>query len=303
MSGGGHDTRLNSKDGIMPHGFLNGEAPTEMWDIPDVCGDVDNHLAWEAVRHTHFSSWSQMLVTALDFARNFEHDPPKWNPSSTIAVLDTESMEEHVWLSSDLFASGLCREGFADEFLIYGPISGLKYHCVSVNELLSTTRVLELINWDEAGATASFGDDRISIIEREAVEASRDLAKALQPRNTGLDKILMLTARFVGNRAAQLLDGLTDFLDDLDISGFLYYARDDLQGLATRDDARRISLAVTNMSTVHSEELVFEVQMLLAAENAVHVMGWMWRASPSKYQEDLARAMLMLRNLGEETED
>lgn len=106
----------------------------------------------------------------------------------------------------------------------------------------------------------------------------------------------MLTARFVGKRAAQSLKGVTHSLSSPDTSGFLYYARDDLQGLATRDDARRISLAVSNMSTLHSQALMFEVQMLLAAENAVHIMGWMWRASPLKYQEDLAKAMLMLRD-------
>lgn len=302
-SGGGHDRRLNSRDGIMPHAFLNGEEPTEMWDIPEVYDDISNHLEGEVVRHTHFSSWTQMLVTAVDFARNHAPGRPRWTSSSTIAVLDTESMEEHVWLSADLFASGLCREAFTDEYLIYGLISGPNYHCVSVKELVRTTRVLELINWDEAGATASFGDDRISLIERGAVEASRDLAKALQPRNTGLDKIVMLTARFVGNRAAQFLNGWTDSLSDPDISGFLYYARDDLQGLATRDDARRISLAVPNMSTNHDQAVLFEVQLLLAAENAVHIMGWMWRAGPSRYQEDLARAVLMWRNLSERTEE
>lgn len=89
----------------------------------------------------------------------------------------------------------------------------------------------------------------------------------------------MLTARFTGNRAAQFLKGLTDSLRYPDISRSLYYARDDLQGLATHDDARRISLAVPNMSTYHSQALIFEVHMLLAAENAVHIMGWMWRAA------------------------
>ncbi|KAG6356078.1 hypothetical protein INS49_015463 [Diaporthe citri] len=302
-SGGGHDAKLNSKDGIIPHGFLNGEEPTEMWDIPTVSDEIIDHLANIPVRHTHFSSWTQMLVTALDFARSFALCPPDWDSSSTIAVLDTKSMVEHVWLSADLYASGLCIEGFTDEYLIYGPVSGPNYHCVSVKELLRTTRVLEIINWDEAGDTASFGDDRISLIERGAVEASRDLAKALQPRKTGLDKILMLTARFVGDRAAQLLKGMTDSLSYPDISGFLFYARDDLQGLATRDDARRISLAVPDMSTEHSQALMFEVQMLLAAENAVHIMGWMWRAGPSRYQEDLAKAMLILRDLNERAEE
>lgn len=130
----------------MPHGFLNSEEPTEIWDIPNVCDETTNHLGYVLVRYSHFSSWTQMLITALDFARNFELDPPHWDPSSTITVLNIESMAEHVCLSSDLFASVLCQDEYTNEYLIYGPVSGPKYHCVSVKELLSTIRVLEIIN-------------------------------------------------------------------------------------------------------------------------------------------------------------
>ncbi|KAH8743391.1 hypothetical protein F5883DRAFT_367477, partial [Diaporthe sp. PMI_573] len=127
-SGGGHHRRLNSRKGIVPHAFLKGVKPTSMWRIRKLYRNLTLHLKYVPFKYTNFSSWSQMLILALDFATNYDL-------SSTIAVLDTQGMVGRIWHSTDLRASGLCRYQSTQEYLIYGPISGPKYHCVSVDDL------------------------------------------------------------------------------------------------------------------------------------------------------------------------
>lgn len=217
-----------------------------------------------------FSSWTHTLRTALGFA---------WDDdSSTIAVLDTAhaSMTDRVWYTEDLYGADLTRTEYDDEFLVYGPVSGPNYHCISVRDLVNRTRIWDIID----SPPSAFGDERISCIERGAVEASRQIATALQPSGASLDNIVILTARFVGVRVAKFLERL-DYLKYPELSAFLYYARDDLQGLAMRFDARDISLADQTMDTTYSAALEFEVQMLQAAENVVHVLAWDLRAAVS----------------------
>lgn len=279
-SGGGIDPRLNSPHGVVPHAFLpanpwfldNGELKS-MWKIEAdwlyelITGHIQNSDAIESP----FSSWTHTLKTALHFA----HD----NASSTIAVLDTAdaSMADRVFYTEDLARAELTATAFPDEFLAYGPVSGPNYHCISVRDLVNTTRVQDIID----SPASAFGNVRVSCIERGAVEASRQIAAALQPPGASLDNIMILTARFVGVRAAKFRQ-LRDYLRYPELDAFLYYARDDLQGLAMRFDARDISLADQTMDTFFSVALVFEVQMLQAAENAVHVLGWDLRAAMSR---------------------
>lgn len=56
-----------------------------------------------------------------------------------------------------------------------------------------------------------------------------------------------------------------------------------------RRNARYVSLAVPNVSTEWSFSLDFELQMLLAAENAVHIMVWTWEAVKSRTYQSYRR--------------
>jgi hypothetical protein len=231
-----------------------------MWRIRKLYRNLTLHLKYVPFKYTNFSSWSQMLILALDFATNYDL-------SSTIAVLDIQGMVGRVWHSTDLRASGLCRYQSTQEYLIYGPINGPKYHCVSVDDLMSIPGARDVLC---PVVTPPF---------KEAVDGAREVAKALQPQNASLDKILIITARLVGFQIAETVaEPMPKYFTYADIDKFLYYIRDDLQVLATRDDVRHISLAVPGMSTSHSPALVYEVQIQMAAENAMHTMGWIWRA-------------------------
>lgn len=256
----------------MPHAFLrvNNRFQTRdklksMWEIPvhDLYEMITGHIQHDASVETAFSSWTHTLETALRFAL--------MDDSSMIAVLDTthESMVDRVWYTEDLGAAGLTKTAFPDEFLVYGPVSGPNYHCISVQELLDTTRVLDIMN----APYPAFGNDGIGLIEREAVEASKQIATALQPLGTSSENIMILTARFVGVRVDRFL-AAGEYLSYHDLHAFLYYVHDDLRSLAARPDARTISLADQTMDTCFSQALDSETQMLQAAENAVHILGW-----------------------------
>ena len=272
-SGGGKDPRLNGPDGVVPHAFLDGETPTSMWDMEDIYDNLTDHIGYVRCKATnsHFSSWTHYMATSLHFAGDSLY--------SMIAVLDTASMGDRIWFTEDLFAAGLTWVAYPNEYVIYGPVSGPGYYCIPAWDLelvFTETRFDNVLK----GEVLRFPGDRIGVIEQGAVEGSREIAVALQPQGASTDKILILMAKFVGMRAENFL-GPLELLSYPDINGFLYYVRDDLQGLAMRTDARFISLADQTMSTEHSQGLVFEVQMLMAAENAVHVLGWDVRAAVS----------------------
>ncbi|KAG6357788.1 hypothetical protein INS49_013667 [Diaporthe citri] len=272
-SGGGEDARLNSWNGIIPHAFLRANSLyrdkkgklINMWEIQaDWLYDIITlHIENYRRIESPFSSWTHTLETALKFALE--------NDSSTIAVVDTShaSLVDRVWYTEDLNRADLTATSFPDEFLVYGPVSGPNYHCISVRDLVNTTRIRDIID----SPPTAFGNDRVSCIERGAVEASRQIATALQPPDASLENIVILTARFVGVRAAKFMDRL-DYLGDPELKAFLYYVRDDLQRLALRLDARYISLSDKTMDTCFSAALEFEVQMLQAAENVVRVLAW-----------------------------
>ncbi|KAG8163016.1 hypothetical protein KVR01_007494 [Diaporthe batatas] len=194
-----------------------------------------------------------------------------------IAVLDTESMLGRVWYTPDLEVSGLARQSYTLEYHVYGPVSGPKYHCVPVYEFFSIPGFMAIM---AAPVPRPL---------KYVIRVCWRIAKVLRPPNATLDTILMLTAKFVGHhfhRAKHL-----QTLSSAGLRGFLYHVRDTLQALAMRGDARYISLAVPNVSTEFSPALVLELQMLLAAENAVHILGWTWEGVKSRIYNPYRREL------------
>lgn len=236
--------------------------PTNIWDIESLFHMIDLHLGYDPSISSPFSSWTHYLTTAIGFAH--------CDTESRIAVLDTASLRQNVFFSHDLWRAALTDRSYMNEFLIYGPISGPHYHTVSVVDLFKRTNAKRILLGDRNAVAR----ERISAVERGAVEASREMATFLQPLGTNLENIVILTARFVGVRIARIRPGRR-YLRRGDVHGFLYYIRDDLQTLAIRHDATEISLVEPTMDTSYSQGLKFEVHLQQAAEDAVRVMGWL----------------------------
>ncbi|KAI0009920.1 hypothetical protein F4779DRAFT_617091 [Xylariaceae sp. FL0662B] len=128
-SGGGIDPRLNGPDGIIPHGFLGGKAPTSMYEIPKLRAMLRGHLTGQRIE-THFSSWAADLATALRYSGGFS---PRRRDGAWVAVLDTAAREPHVDIHhvKALHAAGLADAHYDHEYLAYGPVRGPAYRCVS----------------------------------------------------------------------------------------------------------------------------------------------------------------------------
>ncbi|KAK7725269.1 hypothetical protein SLS63_008266 [Diaporthe eres] len=272
-SGGGADHRLNGPHGVYPHAFLGGKVPTNMWEIPHLREMVNDHLTSWTKHASAFSSWTHVWSTAIHFSRYGRET------RTSIAVLDTTSMEDDVWFSEDLWWAGISEYSWSDEYLLYGPITGPKYHCISPDELYRTTRLKDLMD----GSTFVFDEDPgLSNIERGAVESAREVAVFLQPRGASTENLAILTARFVSYRVHSLVGKWQPCMYDIDLDRYTYYTRDDAQILAMRANGWDISLVDGTMDTSHCRSLKFEVQLLQAVENVVHAMAWSVKVAMSR---------------------
>ncbi|KAG8162851.1 hypothetical protein KVR01_007329 [Diaporthe batatas] len=263
-SGGGEDERLNGPHGVVPHGFLDGTIPTSMWRTLHLSAMISGHLEGDENIVSDFSSWTQTWMTALRFSR-YPH-----NKEARIAVLDTSSIEEHVWSSCDLLRADLTEDEYPDEYLIYGPITGPKYHYVSPYELYNKTRIRDLLG----SAPSVFGENPDSLaIEQDAVESAKAVAAFLQPRSGRGETLAVLTARFVSYRAARITQNDSDrrqYLSYKDIEKYLSCVESQIDHLAKNARDGEVVLVDATMYA-GKRYLRFEVQLLQAVENAVRI--------------------------------
>ncbi|KAI1081084.1 hypothetical protein F5B20DRAFT_579463 [Whalleya microplaca] len=132
-SGGGFDPRLNNEDGIIPHAFLNGEAPTSMYNIDYVKDVIDGHTHHRHIR-TPFSSWAAQLSVALRYIGG------DFGPNSYIAIFDMRQKEPHneVYFLPELYEAGLASdETLNHEYLVYGPVRGPAYRCAKGSDIVA----------------------------------------------------------------------------------------------------------------------------------------------------------------------
>lgn len=291
-SGGGADHRLNGPHGVYPHAFLGEKEPTNVWDIPDLRKMVNDHLMAETDRPSAFSSWTHVWQTAVFFSHYGDES------GTSIAVLDTTSMADDVWFSEDLWCAGISEYAWSEEYLLYGPITGPKYHCISPDKLYRTTRLKDLMD----GSTFVFDEDPgLSTIERGAIESAREVAAFLQPRGASTENLAILTARFVSYRVHSLVGKWQRCMYDVDLDKYTHYTRDDIQVLAMRANGWDISLVDGTMDTTHCRSLKFEVQVLQAVENVVHAMAWSVKVAMSRVLVEGGRDGL--EDVTDQTED
>lgn len=244
-----------------------------MWDILHLYDMITSHLEGDENIVSHFSSWSQIWMTAIRFSE-YPH-----NNEARIAVLDTGSIEEHVWSTCDLLRAELSEDEYPDEYLVYGPVTGPKYNLVSPFELYNKTRIGDLLG----NTPLVFGEDPgASAIELGAVASAMDVAAFLQPRSGRGETLAVLTARFVSYRAALITrHDRRRFLSTMDLQRYLFYAGSQIQCLAMHAQDGEVVLVDDTMYTV-DRYLRFEVQLLQAVQNAVRLKAYDMRKTMSE---------------------
>ncbi|CAJ2511442.1 Uu.00g070670.m01.CDS01 [Anthostomella pinea] len=130
----GGDPRLNSKDGIVPHYSLDGTQPTSMYHVRRLAlGEFVTHHLYGTPVSTPFSSWTQSITVAMNFAGS-DH-------SAHIAILDTTLLAPHVSIyhTPSLKSAGLTGASYKEEYLAYGPINGPAFHYVPCEDFVGTS--------------------------------------------------------------------------------------------------------------------------------------------------------------------
>jgi hypothetical protein len=95
-----------------------------MYEIPYLYDMVNGHLRYDQGTRTAFSSWTTDFWVAVHYSTG---------GNRYIAILDTTLIESHVrvYHVPSLVRAGITRMNYAEEWLIYGPIKGPAFHCVS----------------------------------------------------------------------------------------------------------------------------------------------------------------------------
>lgn len=129
----GGNSALNTTSAVTPHAFYGTDKEPQdksIFEIPtrQIKSDIQKHLGGQLGK-SHFSSWAANLQTALDFA-----GPGK---DAHVSVFDTSlcGKNNEVLHVPALHEMGLTHFDIPEEYLVYGPVAGEAYTCVSIMHL------------------------------------------------------------------------------------------------------------------------------------------------------------------------
>lgn len=199
-SGGGFPGQ-NTTEGITPLGFLRGydhkmEISMRM-DPSDIKARVRSHCVQTTSYPSPFSSWSHDLRTALSFSytrrsygnlRDFES--LEEDEECYIAVLDTWAFGDEKRLRNRIFhvpQFDVPHLNVTCEWLIWGPVSGPAYRCVS----LSTIR--EAVNCQKWPNHVPSKNPRRYLLDREIWD-SMLVAECFQRKDDASDDVMLAVA-------------------------------------------------------------------------------------------------------------
>lgn len=172
---------MNSNVAITPHAFYGkhpSPADKSILDIPEhkIREEIEGHLTGSHRVKSHFSSWAGDLQVALDFAGV--------GKDAHLAVFDTSLRAQHneIYHVPALHAMGLSTQHFPEEYLVYGPVTGDAYTCVSVVYLRKQGMAMTV--------GGSKGTPEVSV---DDLTRARKIAKVFQPPSHAMGPDLFLT--------------------------------------------------------------------------------------------------------------
>ncbi|KAL2283914.1 hypothetical protein FJTKL_09667 [Diaporthe vaccinii] len=129
----GGNAKLNTTSAVTPHAFYGQDRnprDKSILEIPEekIKSEIRGHLIGRPVK-SHFSSWAAYFQTALHYAGTGTH--------AHLAVFDTSLRRQQnvIYHVPALNAMGLTSYRYDHEYLVYGPVEGEAYTCVSVTKL------------------------------------------------------------------------------------------------------------------------------------------------------------------------
>lgn len=111
-----------------PHRQFSPPKPVRIQAMPysDLRKEICDHLGGDRKVNSHFSSWTADLQTAMAYANH--------GPSPHIGVLDTQERhnDNTIMHVIALWEAGLSNGKYHDEYLVYGPVRGKSYTCMTL---------------------------------------------------------------------------------------------------------------------------------------------------------------------------
>lgn len=177
----GGNSGLNSKIAVVPHAFYGkhpGPPDKSILEIPEhkIRSEIEGHLTGSHQVKSHFSSWAADLSVALGFAGV--------GKDAHLAVFDTSLRGQHneIYHVPALQAIGFSTQSYPEEYLVYGPVTGDAYTCVSVVHLRKQGMAITV--------GGSKGTPEVSV---DDLTRARKIAKVFQPPSHAMGPDLFLT--------------------------------------------------------------------------------------------------------------
>ncbi|KAK3633168.1 hypothetical protein LTR56_015944 [Elasticomyces elasticus] len=131
----GGDPRLNTRDAITPHAFVNGDGPASFQDLPEaqVRSLWNGHFDGNRVNSV-FSSWSQSLqVSICGYGHSYGY----------LSIVDTQQLASHNFVAYTHSYRKFGLEGCWYEYFIFGTVPGDAHRAVSLQDFPGVEGTLE----------------------------------------------------------------------------------------------------------------------------------------------------------------
>lgn len=175
----GGNAKLNTTSAVTPHAFHGQQrSPRDksILEIPEeqIKSEIRGHLVGRRVK-SHFSSWAADFQTALDYAGT--------ETRAHLAVFDTSLRGQYneIYHVPALHAMGVTSYPYDHEYLVYGPVEGEAYTCVSVTKLRN----------HGMNMTAGFSNSTLKV-SLEDLARARKVANVFRPINHAMGPDLFL---------------------------------------------------------------------------------------------------------------
>ncbi|KAK4949235.1 hypothetical protein LTR10_011851 [Elasticomyces elasticus] len=122
----GGDPRLNTRDAITPHAFVNGDGPASFQDLPEaqIRSLWNDHFGGAGVTSC-FSSWSQSLQVSI---AGYGHS------HGYLSIVDTQKLASHNFVAYTHSYQSFGLDGCWYEYYIFGTVSGDAHRAVRLQD-------------------------------------------------------------------------------------------------------------------------------------------------------------------------
>lgn len=230
---GGGIAGLNTPQGIIPHGFLDGANPHQTihdMDEATLRAQANGHLTGQRPARTdpaysEFSSWAGSLALVLEYSSTMAQS------GVHICVLDRFRLPENTkaYHAKALMEAGACNSPYPHEYLVHGRVEGPGFKAIPVEKLkdiglFNEVKSVHAANrkWWYPISDVNWQKEAMNYMNETSVRKMRAAAEEFGPYFTFVMTVAFATVdrrhtTGSGDLTARDIKVLADVLADLDI--------------------------------------------------------------------------------------